>query len=147
MRVILTQNVEHLGSMGEIVRVKNGYARNYLLPRNLAEVANEENQKALDHSLRILERRREKALAIAKDLAGNIEKTSVTVSKQVGEDEKIFGTVTTTELAELLQAEGLNVDKKDIQILEDIKKVGVYSAQVKLNPEVVAKFKVWVVAQ
>lgn len=147
MKVILTHDVDHLGTIGDVVRVKNGYARNYLLPRSLAIVANESNKKDLDHKLKVLERRRDKALAEAKGIAANIEKTSVTVTKQVGEDEKIFGTVTNVELAELLAAEGLNIDKKDIQILEEIKKVGVYSAQVKLHAGVVAKFKVWVVAQ
>ena len=147
MRVILTQDVLNLGAIGEVVNVRNGYARNYLLPRALASVANEGNQAMLAHQKRILDKRREKLLAAAKDLGSQIEKTSVTVTKQVGEDEKIFGSVTTQELEALLQAEGLNVSKKDITILEDIKKVGVYTAQVKLHTEVLAKFKVWVVAQ
>ena len=147
MRVILTNEVDNLGSIGDIVTVKNGYARNFLLPRGLAAVANEENKAALAHHQRVLTRRREKTLAAAKELGSQIEKTSVTVTKQVGEDEKIFGTVTTQELEALLQAEGLNVSKKDITILDEIKKVGVYSAQVKLHAEVLPKFKVWVVAQ
>ena len=146
MKLILTHEVANLGSIGDLVNVRNGYARNYLLPRGLAAVANEENQAALAHHKRVLEKRREKLLAAAKELAAKIEKTSVTVTKQVGEDEKIFGSVTAAELEAQLQAEGLNVSKKDITILEDIKKVGVYTAQVKLHGEVVPKFKVWVVA-
>lgn len=147
MRVILTHDVSNLGSIGDVVNVRNGYARNFLLPRNLASVANEANKTALAHQKRVLDRRREKVLAAAKELGAQIEKTSVTVTKQVGEDEKIFGSVTTLELEALLQAEGLNVVKKDITILDDIKKVGVYTAQVKLHSEVQPKFKVWVVAQ
>ena len=147
MKVILSQEVSNLGSIGDIVKVKDGYARNYLLPRGIATVANESNKKALDHHLRVLERKRAKVLSEAKTLANTIEKTSVTVTKQVGEDEKIFGTVTAAELEELLQAEGLKVSKKDITIVDEIKKVGVYQAQVKLHSDVVAKFKVWVVAQ
>jgi len=147
MKVILTQAVDNLGTIGEIVKVRDGYARNFLLPRSLAQVANEHNQKDLEHQLKVLQRKRDKVVAAAKGMAANIEKTSVTVTKQVGEDEKIFGTVTNAELADLLKAEGLDVDKKDIQILEEIKKVGVYSAQVKLHAGVVGKFKVWVVAQ
>ncbi len=146
MKVILTHEVSNLGSIGDIVNVRNGYARNFLLPRGLAALANEENQAALAHHKRVLDRRRAKVLAEAKELGAKIERTSVTVSKQVGEDEKIFGSVTTAELEALLKAEGLNVSKKDITILEDIKKVGVYHAQVKLHTEVAPKFKVWVVA-
>lgn len=147
MRVILTHDVPSLGTIGEIVNVRNGYARNFLLPRSLATVANESNKAALDHQLRILEKKRQATLTAAKQLGHAIEKTSVTVTKQVGEDEKIFGSVTTGELEALLHAEGLKVSKKDITLLEDVKKVGVYQAQVKLHSEVTAKFKVWVVAQ
>jgi large subunit ribosomal protein L9 len=147
MKVILSQEVTSLGSIGDIVNVRNGFARNFLLPRGLATVANEANEAALKHHQRVLGKRREKALSAAKSLGAQIEKTSVTVTKQVGEDEKIFGTVTSAELEALLKAEGLDVNKKDITILEEIKKVGVYSAQVKLHSEVNAKFKVWVVAQ
>ena len=146
MKVILTQEVDTLGSIGDIVNVRNGYARNYLLPRGLASVANESNKAALDHQKRVLDKRRAAVLATAKELGSQIEKTSVTVAKQVGEDEKIFGSVTTAEIEELLNAEGIKVSRKDITILEDIKKVGVYSAQVKLHGEVAPKFKVWVVA-
>lgn len=147
MKVILTQEVSNLGSIGDVVSVRNGYARNFLVPRGLAAVASEASEKALAHHKRVLEKRREKALAEAKGIANQIEKTSVTVTKQVGEDEKIFGSVTSAELEALLKAEGIDVSKKDITILEEIKKVGVYQAQVKLHSEVSAKFKVWVVAQ
>ncbi len=147
MRVILMEDVEKLGAIGSIVNVKDGFARNFLFPKSLAVLANESNKKELEHQTKMLQRRREKLLAKVKEQAAAIEKTSVTVTKQVGEDEKIFGTVTTAELEELLAKEGIQISKKDIQLSEDIKKVGVYSADVKLHPEVVAKFKVWVVAQ
>lgn len=147
MKVILSQEVSNLGSIGDVVNVRNGYARNFLLPRGLASVANESNKAALAHFQRVLGKKREKVLSAAKTLGTQIEKTSVTVTKQVGEDEKIFGSVTSAELEALLKAEGLDVSKKDITILEEIKKVGVYSAQVKLHADVTAKFKVWVVAQ
>lgn len=147
MRLILNQNVDSLGSIGDIVKVKAGYARNYLLPRGMASVANEGNEKALNHQLKILEKKKEELLGEAKKTAASIEKVSVTVTKQVGEDEKIFGSVTTAELEELLLAEGLKVNRKDIKLEEEVRKVGVYAATVKVHPEVVAKFKVWVVAQ
>jgi large subunit ribosomal protein L9 len=147
MKVILSQEVDNLGAIGDIVSVRNGFARNYLLPRGLASIANEGNQRALEHHKRVLDKKKAVALASAKELAAQIETTSVTVTKQVGEDEKIFGSVTTGELEELLTAEGLKISRKDITLLEDVKKVGVYSAQVKLTSGVTAKFKVWVVAQ
>lgn len=147
MKVILTQDVDNIGTIGDVVKVRDGYARNFLVPRGLATAATDASQKALEHHKRVLEKKREKVLGAAKGIAAQIEKTSVTVAKQVGEDEKIFGSVTPHELEELLKAEGINVSKKDITILEEIKKVGVYSAQVKLHSQVNAKFKVWVVAQ
>jgi large subunit ribosomal protein L9 len=147
MRLILNHDVPSLGSIGEIVNVRAGYARNFLLPRGLGVMANEENEKSLAHQKRVLDKRRTKLLEEARGISAAIEKTSVTVAKQVGEDEKIFGSVTTQELEELLAAEGIKVSKKDISIVEDIKKVGVYNAQVRLHKDVTAKFKVWVVAQ
>lgn len=146
MKLILNQNVENLGRIGEIVKVKPGYARNFLIPRGLASAANESNQASLNHQLRLLEKKKALLLADAKKQAANIEKVSVTVTKQVGEDEKIFGSVTTAELEDLLTQEGIKVSRKDIKLTEDIKKVGVYTAEVKVHPEVTAKFKVWVVA-
>lgn len=146
MRVILNNNVSNLGTIGAIVNVKGGYGRNFLIPRGLAVLANSRNQSALDHHIRQMEKKRVKVLDEAKSLASMIEKTSVTVSKPVGEEEKIFGTVTTAELEELLASENIKVSKRDIHITEEIKKVGVYTAEVKLHPDVTAKFKVWVVA-
>ena len=91
-------------------------------------------------------KRKEALLAEAKTQAA-VEKVSVTVTKQVGEDEKIFGSVTSAELVELLANEGIKADKKNVHLVDEVKKVGVYAAEVKVHPEVVAKFKVWVVAQ
>lgn len=147
MKVILNQDVSTLGRIGEIVNVRNGYARNFLLPRGIAAVANEANEAALKHHRRILDKKKAQLLAEAKTLAAQIEKTAVTVYKQTGEDERIFGSVTTAELEELLNQEGHKVSRRDISLVEDIKKVGVYHGQVKLHPEVTAKFKVWVVAK
>ncbi len=147
MKLILNNDVDNLGRVGDLVSVRDGYARNFLLPRGLAVMANERNKAALESHMKRLEKTRAASLAAAKAIATQIEKTSVTIAKQVGEDEKIFGTVTTSELEELLVAEGLKISKKDIVINEDIKKIGLYSAQVKVHPDVSAKFKIWVVAQ
>ncbi len=146
MKIILSHDVDTLGRVGDIVNVRDGYARNFLVPRGLGMPANEGNQAALAHHKRILDKKRTALLAEAMKAAAAIEKTSVTVTKQVGEDEKIFGSVTTAELEQLLVAEGIKVSRKEITILDDIKKVGVYAAQVKLHSDVSAKFKVWVVA-
>lgn len=147
MKLILTEDVPSLGSIGAIVNVKDGYARNYLLPRGIAVPANESNTKQLEHQKRVLNARREKVLAEKKALAAKIEKLSVEVSKQVGEDERIFGSVTTLELAELLEAQGYQIPKKDIHLPEAVKKVGVYTADIQLHSEVIAKLKFWVVSQ
>jgi large subunit ribosomal protein L9 len=147
MRVILNHDVQALGKIGEIVNVKNGYARNFLIPRGFAAIANESNEAQLNHHRRQLDKKRAALMAEAKTLAALIEKTSVTVYKQVGEDERIFGSVTSAELETLLGQEGVKVSKRDITILEDVKKVGVYQGQVKLHSDVTAKFKIWVVAQ
>ena len=147
MRIILTEDVENLGASGSEVEVKRGYARNYLLPRSLAVVANRRNKALNEHYKRVVVRRQEKLMTTAKDKASRIEKLSLTVSKQVGEDERIFGTVTTAELEKLFAAEGIEVSRKDITIDEEIKKTGIYEAEVKLpDANLVARFKVWVVA-
>jgi large subunit ribosomal protein L9 len=147
MKVILLERVDRLGGLGDVVTVKDGFARNFLLPRGMAAVANEANEAALKHHRRILDKKKAQLLADAKTLAAQIEKTAVTVYKQTGEDERIFGSVTTAELEELLNQEGLKVSRRDISLVEDIKKVGVYHGQVKLHADVNAKFKVWVVAK
>lgn len=147
MRVILTQDVKKLGTIGDIVNVKDGYARNFLLPREVAVVANVSNKAELDHQKRVLDRKKAKVLAEVKKLASNIEKVSVTIAKRTGEDEKIFGTVTTVELEAKLKEAGVDVDRRDIALTEDVKKVGVYSAEVRLHSEVTAKLKFWVVAE
>ena len=126
MKVILQEDIANLGRMGQVANVKEGYARNFLLPRGLVAVANEHNKAELTHKLAVLEKKRVAVLGEARKLGAQIEKISVTVSKQVGEDERIFGTVTTAELEHLLNEEGVKVSKKHIRLEDEIKKVGVY---------------------
>ena len=145
MKLILTQDVENLGAIGDVVKTKNGYARNYLLPRSLAVVADESNQRDLDHKRRVLEKKKKKILASFKDMAKKIEGMLVTVAKQVGDENKIFGSVTSAEIANDLAQKGLEIAKKDISFEESIKKTGTYYASVKLHTEVTAKLKVEVV--
>jgi large subunit ribosomal protein L9 len=147
MLVLLQANVSQLGHIGDLVNVKPGFARNFLFPRKMAIMANEGNKKELEHNLRIAEQKKAKALAAAKELANQIASVSLTVQKAVGEEDKIFGSVTNGELADAFKAEGFDFDRRAISILDDIKRVGVYRGTVKLHPEVAAEFKIWVVAQ
>ena len=147
MNLILVEDVPGLGQIGNTVTVKGGYARNYLLPRSLAIPANEENTKQLKHQIKVLERKRNKILAEVKDLAKKIERTSIEIAKKVGDEEKIFGSVTTAEIEAAFKEKGLDIDRKKITILSDIKKVGVYEAEIKLHSEVSTQFKFWIVAQ
>ncbi|MES2615607.1 MAG: 50S ribosomal protein L9 [Bdellovibrionota bacterium] len=147
MLVLLEENVPNLGAIGDLVKVKPGFARNYLLPRSLAVLANESNQKQLAHLRRQAEVKKQKALSAAQQLATAISALSLTVHKPVGEEDKIFGAVTTQELAAAFTVAGYELDRRLITILDDIKRVGVYKGSVKLHPEVSAQFNIWVVAQ
>lgn len=147
MLVLLQANVPNLGHIGDLVKVKPGYARNFLFPREFAVLADERNKKLLDHQRRLTELKKQKDLTIAKELAATISALSLTVQKPVGEEDKIFGTVTTQELSDAFRALGHEIDRRMITILDDIKLVGVYKGSVKLHPEVTAQFNIWVVAQ
>lgn len=145
MKVILKENVEHLGQIGDVVKVAPGYARNYLLPHGFAMVATEGNKKALEHAKRQLEYKKNKVLEVARGLAAKIEALTLAVTHQAGEEGKLFGSVTNMEVAELLKAQGVEIDRKKID-MDPIKQVGEHTAKVKIHPEVVASLKVNVVA-
>lgn len=147
MQVLLQSNVANLGHIGDLVNVKPGYARNYLIPRGMAILADAKNKKLFEHNMRLVSSKKQKALAAARELASNLASISLTISKPVGEEDKIFGSVTTQELADAFKNEGHTIDRKSISILDDIKRVGVYRGQVKLHPEVSTEFKIWVVAK
>lgn len=146
MRVILTDDVAGLGNSGSEVTVKGGYARNFLLPSRLAVLASRKNKAINEHHRRVIARQQEKLLNAAKATAEQLSKLSLTVARQVGEGERIFGTVTTGELEKMIKAEGIEVSRKDIVLTEEIKKTGIYGAEIKLHPQLTAKFKIWVVA-
>jgi large subunit ribosomal protein L9 len=145
MKVILKENVEHLGHIGDIVKVAPGYARNYLVPKGLAIEATERNAKALEHVRKHLEYKKNKVLEFARTLAARIEGLTLTIPHLAGEEGKLFGSVTTIELAEKLHAEGIDVDRKKI-IADPIKHTGEYAVPVKIHPEVTASLKVVIVA-
>jgi large subunit ribosomal protein L9 len=142
MKVILNENVEHLGSIGDIVKVAPGYARNYLLPKGLAIEATTKNAKALEHAKRQLEYKRNKQMEQFRQLAAKIEAVTLTIAHQAGEEGKLFGAVTNIELAEKLKEKGFDIDRKKIVMVEPIKQVGETTVTVKLGPEVSAALKV-----
>ena len=145
MKVILKENVEHLGHIGDIVKVAPGYARNYLLPTGLVVEATDRNAKALEHTKRHLEFKKNKVLESARVLAAKIEALSLSITHQAGEEGKLFGAVTTKELFEKLQEAGIEVDRKKI-ISDAIKHTGDYAIPVKIHPEITATLKVSIVA-
>lgn len=145
MKVILTQDIPSVGFIGNVIQVKNGFARNYLIPRSLAVVANTSNVKELDHHKRVLTKRKEKVLATFKAQAAKLNKLTLTIVKQVGEEDKIFGSVTTAEIEALLDKEGLKISRKQIELTESIKKIGNYKAQINLHAEVTASVKLKIV--
>ncbi len=147
MKVILRQNFEALGQVGDVVDVKDGYASNYLIPRKIAYAALKGNIRSLDEEKKNLLKKREQELHAAETLATELEKVSVTIPVQVGEEDKIFGSVTTQMIADSLQSKGYDLDKRKIEIDEPIKSLGIYGISVKLHPNVSAKIKVWVVRE
>lgn len=147
MKVILRQTIDKLGKIGQIVDVKDGYALNYLIPKGFAYVAVKGNVKALEEEKKIVEKRNQQELKAAETLASELEKVSVTIPVQVGEEDKIFGTVTTQMIADALKEKGYDIDKRKFEMEEQIKTLGIYNVSIKLHPSVIAKIKVWVVRE
>jgi large subunit ribosomal protein L9 len=147
MKVILTQDVDNLGQQGEIVTVKDGYGRNYLIPKGLALVATDSvvrhQQELRRQSAHKLLKQKEDAEA----LRALVEKEEVVVTARVGEESRIFGTVTAQQIATKLAERGLEIDRRKIELDEDIKTLGVYSGSIKLHHDVVAKVKIRVEAE
>lgn len=144
MKVILQENIDTLGKVGDIVSVADGYGRNYLLPRAKALLADERNVKILNHQKLLASHRRARAIKEAQDLAKRIESLSLSIFRQAGENDKLYGSVTSMDIEEALRAEKVTVERKLIQLGEPIKNLGTFSIDVKLHPEVVARLKVFV---
>ena len=147
MKVILRQDFETLGKIGEVVDVKDGYARNFLFPRGLAYAALKGNIRALEDEKKSVEKRNLQELKAAETLATELETISVTIPVQVGEEDKIFGTVTTQMIADALKEKGHDIDKRKVEIEEPIKALGIYGVSLKIHQNVNAKIKVWVVRE
>ena len=146
MKIILNEEVENLGKAGDLVTVADGYGRNYLLPRGLAVLATPRNVKQLDHQKKVVSDRQSKIVNELAKVKQAIERVSVTITAQAGEEGKLFGSVTAMDLAQALAREGIQVDRKRIVLAEPIKHVGDTEVEVRLHPEVIAKFKVSVAA-
>jgi large subunit ribosomal protein L9 len=147
MEVILREHVEHLGRRGEIVKVADGYARNYLLPRKLALLATEGNKKQIERERAKLETQEAEEKKVAEAIADRMANLEVVIARKVGETEALYGSVTTADVAEALTAKGFDIDRRKIQLADPIKKLGDFDLPVKLQREVIATVKVRVVAE
>ena len=145
MKIILRDDIDTLGKCGEVVKVKDGYARNYLIPRKLAIPATVGNLRSINEVNRQKDVRDRKRLRGAEKLKLALEKLSLTAEVQVGEEDRIFGSVTNAQIAELLKQQNFLVDRRDILLEEPIRALGVFTVDIKLEREVVANVKVWVV--
>jgi large subunit ribosomal protein L9 len=144
MKVILREDVYNLGKSGDLVTVKDGYARNYLLPRNLAMLANEANVRQLQHEKAVIALRQQKLKNAAQDLARKFEGASVKITRKVGEQDKLYGSVTALDIAEALAAANLKVDRRMIHLPEPIRSVGTFEVEIRLHREVTVKVAVTV---
>jgi large subunit ribosomal protein L9 len=147
MKLILREDVENLGKGGELVEVKNGYGRNFLIPRGLAVVANPRNIREVEHQKGVAAAKAAKLKASAVALAKRLADTAVTLKRKVGEQDKLYGSVTAMDVAEALAARGLDIDRRSIDLAEPIKSIGDFEVGVKLHSEVVGKVKVRVEAE
>ncbi len=147
MKLILREDVYNLGKSGELVAVKNGYARNYLLPRNLAMLANATNVRQLEHEKQVIELRQQKMKGGAVEQGKKLEAVTVKIARKVGEQDKLFGSVTALDIAEALAAAGHKIDRRLIHMPEPIRAVGSFEIELKLHREVTAKIKVEVVGE
>jgi large subunit ribosomal protein L9 len=147
MEVILREHVDNLGSRGEIVRVADGYARNYLLPRKLALLATEGNKKQIERERVKFEAKEAEDRKVAEAMAERLAMLEIAIPRKVGETDALYGSVTTADIAEALAAKGFDIDRRKLQLAEPIKKVGEVEVPVKLHREVTALLKVKVVPE
>ncbi len=148
MEVILRQAVDNVGRPGDIVQVSNGFARNYLLPRGLAYEATTGNRKRISQEKDRLEAAERERVMEAQKLAARLEEVSLTFSARVGEEDKLFGSVTAADIAQQLHAQGFEmIEKRQVDLHEPIKALGVYKVPVRLHAEVKPEVRVWVVKQ
>ncbi len=145
VELILLENIDNLGVIGEKVRVAEGYARNYLLPRSLAAPMTKEILEKIESRKKKLRKEYENQLAAARDLAQRIEKTSITIPMEANEQDKLYGSVGPQQVVDALAGGGIEIDRSCVVIDEPIQELGIYNVDIKLRSEVETKLKVWVV--
>ena len=147
MEVVLKEDIENLGHMGEVVKVKDGYARNYLLPRGLVVLANKKNLKALEHEQRMIGQRRDRLTKEAHGISETLSRVSLEFAVKVGEEGRLFGSVTNMDIEKALKEKGFEVERRRIVLHDPIKQVGDYEVPIRLRPEVTPSIKVKVVSE
>ncbi len=147
MQVVLLENIPSLGKAGDLVKVSDGYGRNYLIPQKKAILATEKSLKMIEHQKRQVQQSMEKTKKDAEKLIQRIENLSCTFARPVGESGKLFGSVTSMDIESFLKENGIEVDRKKIFLEEPIKNLGVFTVPIKLHPEMTAHLKVWVVQE
>ena len=147
MKILLREDYKGLGDAGEVVKVKDGFARNFLIPKGIAFIATEQNKKRYENDLKQQSWKQERDKIQAEELSKTLENVSCTISVQVGEEDKLFGSVTSQNIADSLEEQGHKIDKRKILLEEPIKALGIYSVPIKLHSEVEASVKVWVVKE
>lgn len=147
MKVILKEDVRNIGTMGQIVDVADGYARNFLVPKGLAVEANVKNIRALEHAKKTIQEKAKKIRGQAQDLSDKIANMTIVIKAKSGEEGKLFGSVTSMDIAEQMKNQGIAIDKKKIVIEEPIKRLGLYSVGIKLHSDVASQVTLQVIAE
>jgi len=147
MKVILREDIEKLGKRGDVVKVAPGYGRNYLLPKGLAYHFTPGNARKVEVERKVLNLHLAREKAEAEALAERISQVSTTIVRKVGENETLYGSVTSGDIAEALEKEGFSLEKRKILLDEPLKTLGIYTVPVKVHPDVTAELKVWVVKE
>ncbi|MCE5195231.1 MAG: 50S ribosomal protein L9 [Nitrospiraceae bacterium] len=145
MKVILKENVKNLGKMGDIVNVKDGYAKNYLLPQKLAVEAITSNVKSIEHQKKVIEEKSKKEKSEAEKFAAKISALNISIKAKAGEEDKLFGSITPMDIAAELKNQGIIIDKKKISLEEPIKRLGTYTVNIKIHSEVNAQLNISVI--
>ncbi len=147
MKIILKEDVKNLGKMGDIVNVAEGYARNFLVPKKLAVEAITENIKELEHQKKVIQEKAKKQKNLAQTLSEKISSLNLFIKAKAGEEEKLFGSITSMDIAAALKNEGIDIDKKKISIEDPIKRLGAYTVSVKVLPDITAQLSITVIAE
>jgi large subunit ribosomal protein L9 len=147
MEVILKEDIANLGTIGDVVRVRDGYARNYLLPRGLVAVANKKNLKSFEHQKKVVAEQKQKIMKKAQAVGDELAGVSLVIAMRVGEEGKLFGSVTNMQIEKALKAKGISVERRKIHLTEPIKLVGDYEVPVRMTSDITVPLKVSVVPE